>query len=148
MPSDFYIPKQDLHIIQDSLVTIWQKHIQSWNENKRTDVISRSNPRPPLQPDSNPQPGAKKGHVLKDILDGGVFCCKCGRQVKRTEHIRLKILRKPCTYPNLPIKLAFRTWCSALRLNDAEKHMNEVHNEGHHQLVPPRIMIPIVRPRI
>ena len=137
VPKDFYIPKQDLHTIQDSLVTIWQKHIQSWNENKHSDIVSRSNVHPPAPSDDTQQPAAKKGYVLKNIPDGGVFCCKCGRQVKRTEHIRLKILRKPCTYLNLPES----EWLSApgavnsaLRLNDAEKHMNEVHNKGHHQL--------------
>ena len=137
VPKEFVISKHDLHIIQDSLVTVWQKHIQPWNEDKHSDFVTRSNTLS-NQPDITLQPAAKKGHVLKNIPDGsGVFCCKCGRQVKRTEHIRLKILRKPCTYPDLPEA----EWLSepgainsVLRLRDAEDHMNNVHNTGNHQL--------------
>lgn len=135
---DLYIHEQDLHTIQDSLVIIWQKHIQAWNEHKHPDFfVSQSNTQLSAFPEATSQPVAKKGHVLKNIPDGGVFCCKCVRQVKRTEHIRLKILNKPCTYPTLPES----EWLSepgainsALRWNDAEKHMNEVHNTGHRQI--------------
>lgn len=137
VPKDFYIQEQDLHSIQDSFVTIWQKHIQAWNDNKQSDFVSQTNAQHSADQEATLQPVAKKGHVLKNIPDGGVICCKCGRQVKRTEHIRLKILKKPCTYPNLPES----EWLSepgainsALRLNDAERHMSEVHNTGHHQI--------------
>ena len=44
----------------------------------------------------------KKGHTLKLTEDGGVFCQLCGKSTKYLKHQRLKILNKPCQFPNLP----------------------------------------------
>ena len=47
-------------------------------------------------------PASQKGHVLKLVEEGGVFCMKCGKSTKNFKHQRLKILNKPCQKAELP----------------------------------------------
>ena len=118
VPNSMNISQSDLHTIQSSLVDVWQEHIRQWNEDSHTsNVINHHNP------DSNPDPASsstnppvvsstvpsqKKGHVLRLIETGGVFCVKCGKQTKNMKHQRLKILNKPCEYCRItPKSLAY-----------------------------------------
>ena len=82
------------------LITIWQTHIQQWYG--ESDLPQ---PQPTVKPDStdnSEHPIVKRGHVLKLIPSGGVFCCRCGRSTKLIKHQRFKILSKVCTFPDLP----------------------------------------------
>lgn len=124
------------------------KNTRQWNEDSHTsNVINHHNP------DSNPDPASssanppvvsstvpsqKKGHVLRLIETGGVFCVKCGKQTKNMKHQRLKILNKPCEYSELPQNLWLTNpgkFKSIQRTLDAEKDLKTSLNQGNHQLV-------------
>ena len=118
-----------------SRTTIWQTHIEQWYGESDT-----PQPQPtvtPAAPATESQPIIKRGHVLKLIPSGGIFCCRCGRSTKLVKHQRLKILNKVCTFPDLPPE----EWLTAPGFrNDhslaaAEKELNDKHNKGNHQLV-------------
>ena len=42
------------------------------------------------------RPAEKRGHVLKLMDGGGLFCAKCGKSTKLMKHQSLKILKNPC----------------------------------------------------
>lgn len=152
VPVDMNISIDQVIEIQKIMVKIWQKHVQMWY-NDTNEPPSNPNPHPSTQPASstdvsqdnppensnlNISPPVKRGHVLKLIPEGGVLCCRCGKQTKNMKHQRLKILSKPCRYPDLePSK-----WLtvpgfinSETRLLDLESILNEKYNSGNHQLV-------------
>ena len=135
VPKNLFITQQSLHIIQNTLITIWQTHIEQWYGESDT-----PQPQPtitPAAPATESQPIIKRGHVLKLIPSGGIYCCRCGRSTKLVKHQRLKILNKVCTFPDLPPE----EWLTAPGFrNDhslaaAEKELNDKHNKGNHQLV-------------
>ena len=152
VPVDMNIATDQVIEIQKIMVKIWQKHVQMWY-NDTSEPPSNPNPNlsnqpasstdicqdnPPENPNLNNSLPVKRGHVLKLIPAGGVFCCRCGKQTKNMKHQRLKILSKPCRYPDLePSK-----WLtvpgfihSETRLLDLESTLNEKYNPGNHQLV-------------
>lgn len=75
---------------------------------------------------------------MKLIPSGGVFCCRCGMQTKYQKHRRLKILSKPCRFPDLDPS----QWLtvpgfnnSTPRIEEAEKTLNQKFNTGNHVLI-------------
>ena len=149
IPLSMQISKDQIHIIQSTLVQIWQKHIQEWN-GQDEDVQPHTVLHVPLNPpapqvdsgsDANLQaehPAPKRGHILKLIPSGVVFCCRCGKQTKNLKHQRLKILNKPCAYPDLPET----QWLTEPGFNSSihrtlalEKQLNEQYNTPKHSLI-------------
>lgn len=71
VPNNMVISQHNLHIIQNTLITIWQTHIEQWYGEG-----DAPQPQPtvaPEEPTDEPQPIIKRGHVLKLIPSGGVF---------------------------------------------------------------------------
>jgi hypothetical protein len=132
VPADMVISKPNLHIIQNTLITI---HIEQWYGESDT-----PQPQPTVKNDSSDVtelPIVKRGHVLKLIPSGGVFCCRCGRSTKLIKHQRLKILSKKCTFPDLPPErwLTQPGFQNIHSFEAAEHELNEKHNKGHHRLI-------------
>jgi hypothetical protein len=135
--------------IQKLLVQIWQRHIKNWYDTTDADPASRqlqnsdidADPAPTSSATETDQPVAptiKKGHILKLIPEGGVFCCRCGKQTKNMKHQRLKILNKLCKFPDLDPS----QWLTAPgfhnstnRIIAAEKDVNGKYNLGKHSLI-------------
>ena len=86
-------PLTDAQIIalQTCLVDIWQAYIRDFKTGQRSELPTAK----PKQEDSSFD---QNGHVLKPRTNNkpGVFCCKCGKFVARSKHIRFKITSKPC----------------------------------------------------
>jgi hypothetical protein len=83
-------------------------------------------------------PTIKRGHILKLIPSGGVFCCRCGKQTKYQKHQRLKILNKPCRFPDLDPSQCLTAPGfnnSTPRIEEAEKTLNQKFNTGNHVLI-------------
>ena len=81
---------------------------------------------------------SKEGTYLKLIPEGGVFCCRCGKQTKNQKHQRLKILNEPCRYPDLDPSQWLTTPGfnnSVNRIQEAERMINEKYNSGKHELI-------------
>ena len=115
VPHSMEISTKQVRVIQQSLVSIWQSHINDWHNNPDNFEIAHPIvPSPstsqdvtvqPSNPDAQPvdtEPLARNGHILSLSSDGGVFCRKCGKATKLIKHQRLKILSKPCQFPDLP----------------------------------------------
>lgn len=93
---DMNITKHQIKNIQSILFKIWQKQVQDWydatdpEEEIPQNVDAQNSQPPPDQPPNNPPVAPsptnnlsiKRGHVLRLIPSGGVFCCRCGRQTK------------------------------------------------------------------
>ena len=149
VPIDMNISESQVIGIQKVLVQIWQTHIKNWYDTTDTDPESRqpqnsdinADPAPASSAAETEQPAAptiKKGHILKLIPEGGVFCCRCGKQTKNMKHQRLKILNKPCKFPDLDPS----QWLTAPgfhnstnRIKAAENDLNRKYNLGKHSLV-------------
>ena len=86
--------------LQKTLVAIWQKYIQDYKSGQRIEAAQVERNHAPDSVDQN-------GHVLKPRPNNqpGVFCCKCGKYVARSKHIRLKITGQPCPQKDSPIIL-------------------------------------------
>ena len=148
VPTSMKIAKADLHFIQNTLITIWKKHVEEWYgiaEDQPQAIIIKP---PDMEHSSShtiddsasnsTHPAPKRSHILKIIPSGGVFCCRCGLQTKIMQHQRLKILSKACAYPDLPES----EWLSAPgvhaanhRILAAEKQLHEKHNKGDHLFI-------------
>ena len=115
VPQTFQIDKSSLHIVQTSLVNIWQKHILDWCETEEPATFA-----PPVTDNAESnlrQPVERNGHIIKPIPNAeGVFCVRCGMQTKLVKHLRLKILRKKCTQANVSSDIvAQQTWPSYIK---------------------------------
>lgn len=153
VPSNMQLTEAQIKHIQTILIMIWQKQVQDWYDTTDPDTETPNNPgpssgQPPNQSDpssppevnNNPpnQPSIKRGHILKLIPTGGVFCCRCGKQTKYQKHQRLKILSKPCAFPDLEPSKWLKEPCfhtSEIRIQEAEKELNQKYNPGNHQLI-------------
>ena len=154
VPHDMTISKVNLHIVQNTLISIWQKHIEEWygkDEDTPQATVTHIT-EPHLEPTQFENPSApisavhqapKRGHILKLIPTGGVFCCRCGLQTKIIQHQRLKILSKACAFPDLP-ESDWLTSPGAVNSNPrilaAEKQLQEKHNRGGHFFVWNRLV--------
>ena len=109
VPNPLNRSRDSVHIIQQSLINVWQAHVRQWY---RIDSIQYEhtvthnvpdNPHsdPPSQNTIGDQPVIKRGHILRIIPSGGVFCVRCGKQTKYQKHARLKILNKQCAFLDL-----------------------------------------------
>ena len=95
---------------------------------------------PERSADAQPQqarPVERKGHGLHSTASGRTFCVKCGRQTQYPKHVRSKILKTPCPFPNLPEA----EWLSepghmqsASRLDEQERKLRQDHNQGGHTI--------------
>ena len=152
VPNDMNITQRQIMEIQERLVCIWQKQVQMWYETIEPTVNpTSSTPQAPenthvdsshnndtITHNNSASPAIKRGHVLRLIPEGGVFCCRCGKQTKNLKHQRLKILSRPCAYPDLePAQ-----WLTAPgfnnsihRIREAENLLNTKYNTGNHTLV-------------
>ena len=144
------ISETQIKNIQSILMKIWQKQVQLWydttdsNSTTPNDPVINpatdpSDPNPTSSsPDVNPPnsvPTIKRGHVLKLIPTGGVFCCRCGKQAKNQKH---QILNKPCKFPDLEPSQWLTTpgfQQSQHRIHEAENLLNSQYNPGKHVLV-------------
>ena len=142
VPQTFQKDKFSLHIVQTSLVNIWQKHILDWSETEEPATFA-----PPVTDNAESnlrQPVERNGHIIKPIPNAeGVFCVRCGMQTKLVKHLRLKISRKKCTQANV----SSDKWLSRPghltsknRLDDAERQLNEQFNRGRHTLTWNRLL--------
>ena len=159
VPNKFQISTKQVVIIQDSLIKIWQKHIQDCSENSdqtklikptpqsageyhatqnpQGDKTDISNQRDTAQGSSD-QVVPKKGHILKLTEDGGVFCQLCGKSTKYLKHQRLKILNKPCQFPNLPPDQWLQkpgALTSVVRLKQQWTELNSSFNQAKHHYI-------------
>jgi hypothetical protein len=146
VPNNLTISQQSLHTIQRSLINVWQAHVRQWygldtpiSEHTISPSVSAGAAASSNQ--SNPeesQPVIKRGHILRVIPSGGVFCVRCGKQTQYQKHARLKILNKPCQFPDLDKS----QWLTAPgfnqstnRLLEAERQLNEKWNKASHTLI-------------
>ena len=145
VPHSLSIDKQSLEIIQATLVTIWQRHIQEWHEDPEGFQVVTTGATPHF-PSSLPAlsdtekflPVPRKGHVLKLPPTKGVFCIKRGKQTANLKHQRLKITNKPCKYSHLPKDKWLSSPGAMLnknRVEAAEFQLHSVYNKGCHQMV-------------
>jgi hypothetical protein len=142
VPNTMTFSKADLHFIQNTLISIWQKHIEEWYgkgedtpqatvehvPDRNADHAQNEN-LPTANPSAHPAP--KRGHILNLIPSGGVFCCRCGLQTKITQHQRLKFLSKACAFLDLPEDqwlTSPRAVNSSPRILAAEKQLQEKHS--------------------
>ena len=134
------ITQQQLHKIQESIVTVWQVHIQQWTDGDdiaTTETAPRDITNNTSATESEPM--ARKGHVLHPIPDGdGMFCVKCGIYTNYMKHIRLKILKNPCRFAHLPKQ----NWLSrpgmqtsSNNLDELEKNLHNDLNKANHHLI-------------
>ena len=152
VPLGMNITEEQVMGIQNALVKIWQKHVQMWygttdshdtppfnNPDAPTNTTSENNlASSSTTPTAPSAPAIKRGHVLKLIPEGGVFCCRCGKQTKNQKHQRLKILNEPCRYPDLDPSQWLTTPGfnnSVNRIQEAERMINEKYNSGKHELI-------------
>ena len=86
VPENVNITQNNLHQIQISLVNIWQRHIQDWQNAQDQVVITHASSAPdsstiaPAEAASSSTTQPKQnGHTLQPIPEGtGMFCVKCG----------------------------------------------------------------------
>ena len=88
---DTNLTNQQIIILQESLVNIWQNYIRDFKTGHRSEMTQSKNTDEEKSFDQN-------GHLLKPRPNGqpGVYCCKCGKFVARSKHIKLKITSHPC----------------------------------------------------
>ena len=144
VPHSMRIGINALHAIQSALVDVWQAHITEWTQASDDATMAPNQPgdeRPPERSaDAQPQqarPVERKGHVLHSTASGRTFCVKCGRQTQYPKHVRSKILKTPCPFPNLPEA----EWLSepgrmqsASCLDEQERKLRQDHNQGNHTI--------------
>ena len=153
VPNEMIISVTQIKNIQSILIKIWQKQVQLWYDTTESNsttpngpvINPASNPSAPnptsSSPDVNPPnivPTIKRGHILKLIPTGGVFCCRCGKLTKNQKHQRLKILNKPWRFPDLEPSQWLTTpgfQQSQHRMHEAENLLNSQYNPGKHVLV-------------
>ena len=137
VPNRMNISVEQMRLIQQSLVSIWQAHIHDWYENPENFEILHTQPPASDNPIEISQSSQLYAEVVETVIpEGGVFCCKCGKSTKLFKHQRLKILSKPCQFPDLPQS----DWLTSPgAMNNAvlfEKLWHELHHKhsqaGHH----------------
>ena len=143
VPNPLNRSRDSVHIIQQSLINVWQAHVRQWY---RIDSIQYEhtvthnvpdNPHsdPPSQNTIGDQPVIKRGHILRIIPSGGVFCVRCGKQTKYQKHARLKILNKQCAFLDLDPSHGLTSPGFNQPTNrslEAEHQLNEKHNKAEH----------------
>ena len=92
IPSTLDMSLSEVKTVQLTLVNIWQQYIQDCKSGKRIEAAQSS-------ASAHDQPIDQNGHILKPRPNNqpGVFCCKCGKFVARSKHIRLKITGTLCS---------------------------------------------------
>ena len=157
VPNQFQISTQQVVAIQTSLIKIWQLHIQEWLESGNQNTIVRHDDKSSLGaehpkssadnsgtsvPTTRSEPVEhvlpKKGHILKLTADGGVFCQLCGKTTKYLKHQRLKILNKPCQFPNLPPDQWLQApgaMANVVRLQQQWQQLKNQYNRANHHYV-------------
>lgn len=125
------MPDQQVLILQQTLVNIWRQYIQDFKSGQRSETARTAQ-------SSEAAPIDQNGHVLKPRPNNqpGVFCCKCGKFVARSKHIRLKITSQPCAQRDSPIILEKEGFNqSEKRLDDAfQKLLTDYNATSKHTL--------------
>ena len=88
-----------MQIVQGSLVQVWQKHIRNYTGLSEPELLGTSVPHQSAV--AMPAPTSSNGHEIRRDADV-LYCVKCGKQTGRPQHLRLKILSRPCTQRSLP----------------------------------------------
>jgi hypothetical protein len=146
VPNNLIITEQALHTIQRSMINVWQANVRQWYGLDTPISEHTISPQVPVEAAAStnqsnteePQPVIKRGHILRIIPSGGIFCVRCGKQTQYQKHARLKILNKPCQFPDLDQS----QWLtspgfnqSINRLLEAERQLNEKWNKADHNLI-------------
>ena len=131
IPSNLDMSDQQIKLLQLTLVSIWQAYIRDYKSGKRNE--------PSQQVENTDIPVVdQNGHMLKPRLNSqpGVWCCKCGKYVARSKHIRLKITGQPGPQRNSTVILTQEGFHqSEKRLDDAfEKLQNDYNAKSKHTL--------------
>ena len=124
IPDSLSLSDNQIITLQSTLVTIWQQYISDYKSGRRIEVVQK-------QASAQNDEAHDNGHVLKPRPGGqpGVFCCKCGKFVARSKHIRLKITSQPCPQKDSPIILEQEGFNrSTSRLDDLFKKLNDDYN--------------------
>ena len=81
-----------IQLFQSNLVTNWQQYIRDFKSGQRSQQQQH-------QRSSGSETLDQNGHTIcpRPNNKPGVFCCKCGKFVARSKHIKLKITAIPCT---------------------------------------------------
>ena len=81
-----------IQLFQSTLVTNWQQYIRDFKSGQRSQQQQH-------QRSSGSETLDQNGHTIcpRPNNKPGVFCCKCGKFVARSKHIKLKITAIPCT---------------------------------------------------
>ena len=131
IPQHLNMPDQQVLILQQTLVNIWRQYIQDFKSGQRSETARTAQ-------SSEAAPIDQNGHVLKPRPNNqpGVFCCKCGKFVARSKHIRLKITSQPCAQRDSPIILEKEGFNqSEKRLDDAfQKLLTDYNATSKHTL--------------
>ena len=149
---------REVSLVQETLVNIWQAHIQEWHDGDvdapdspdddqpssytahASSGVGSSGPTSSGQdPNTDVPRGAdtlsttvheQRGHRIQHY-GTGAFCVKCGKTTARLKHINLRILKRPCPFPDLPQ----HSWMatpgnihSTARLDEQERILNEKYN--------------------
>ena len=142
VPVGFSIDKDQLHKLQSSLVSVWQSHIEDWTSSPDVAIV-QPEPRFSEVPAPSSHPVARRGHILRPTVSGGMYCAKCGLRTKFIKHIRLEILSKPCRHADLeedqwltqPGRMSADS-----RLNDLLSYLRGSLNNGGHVLTWNRLV--------
>ena len=124
-----YLTDTPIKLLQSVLVSIWQLYIQAYKSGQHQEET----PATAIHSDPAKQ---ENGHLLKPRPNGlpGVFCCRCGKYVARSKHIRLKITRAPCTQKHSEVELTQEGFSrSQTRLDNLFGTLNRKYNrdKGH-----------------
>ena len=142
VPVGFSIDNDQLHKLQSSLVSVWQSHIKDWTSSPDVAIV-QPEPRFSEVPAPSSHPVARRGHILRPTVSGGMYCAKCGLRTKFMKHIRLTILRKPCRNADLEEdQWLTQPGCMSgdSRLNDSLSHLRGSLNNGGHVLTWNRLV--------
>ena len=75
VPVGFSIDTDQLHKLQSSLVSVWQSHIEDWTSSPDVAIV-QPEPRFSEVPAPSSHLVARRGHILRPTVSGGMYCAK------------------------------------------------------------------------
>lgn len=139
VPEDFFLSDESIQKVQQFLVSTWSTHIRRWYEgkdleNRETAATGEVRAR---QVGTDDVTVYENGHTILPRTEGrqGVWCNRCGRFTYNLRHVRLKITKHPCPYPNGEPLQREGFLDSTTRLDELEHDLNTRFNTGGHELL-------------
>lgn len=139
VPEMFFLSDDSIEQVQQLLVSTWSTHIRPWYEEK--DLENRGVATLTVRHGSLVMMQLlfmRTGTVPRSDGKPGVWCNRCGRFTYNLRHVRLKIVKSACPYPNGEPLQRERYVDGETRLNELEHELYELntrYNTGGHDLI-------------